>query len=363
MTAEQEFNKLLSETIFWDVLASIADGVITIDEEHRIVYCNAVAERMFGYSCEELMGKDVSPIIPEPHCSTHRGYVDRYIQTKEGRVIGKSRECRGQRKDGGTFPVEISYSVSRTAGKLYFTAVIRDISERKKIEREMRFMEKLADVGKAVANVVHEIRKPLMLIGGFARQVECCGALKESEKERQKLKIVVDEVRRLETLLNGVSVLSRPPASSQKRLLHLNDLLRETIELLGPRLKDKEIGLSSDLAPVFLRVTGDPDQLKQVFLNLLMNAVDAGHGRGSIRIVSVLEDTRVNVRVQDSGPGLGPEMAEKIFDPFFTTKPDGTGLGLAIARNIIEDHGGSISVTSKVGEGACFVVSLPLGRA
>ncbi len=363
MTAKQEFSKLVSETIFWDVLASIADGVITIDEDHRIVYCNAVAERMFGYSRDELLGRDVSPIIPEPHFASHRGYVDRYIQTLESRVIGKSRECRGQRKDGGTFPVEISYSVSKTAGKLYFTAVIRDISERKKIERDMRFMEKLADVGKAVAKVVHEIRKPLMLIGGFARQVECCGALKESDKERQKLKIVVDEVRRLEALLNGISVLSRPPSSSQKRLLHLNDLLRETIELVEPRLKDSEIGIDPDLAPIFLRVNGDPDQLKQVFLNLLMNAVDAVHGRGTIRVVSWLEDTRVNVRVEDNGPGLGPETAEKIFDPFFTTKSDGTGLGLAIARNIIEDHGGVISVTSIVGEGTCFIVSLPLGQA
>lgn len=363
MTAERKLSKLLSETIFWDVLASIADAVITIDEEHRVVYCNTVVERMFGYSGDELLGKDVSPLIPEPHFSAHRGYVNRYIQTREGSVIGKSRECRGQRKDGGTFPVEISYSVSKTAGRLYFTAVIRDISERKKIEREMRFMEKLADVGKAVANVVHEIRKPLMLIGGFARQVECCGALKENEKERQKLKIVVDEVRRLETLLNGISVLSRPPASSRKRLLHLNDLLRETTELLHPMLKDKEIGFRSELSPVFLRVTGDPDQLKQVFLNLLINAVDALHGRGSVRIISAFDGASVNVQVEDNGPGIAPEVADKIFDPFFTTKPDGTGLGLAIARNIIEDHGGTISVRSNAGEGACFIVSLPLVQA
>lgn len=358
VTAEQDCNKHIPEAIFWDILASIADAVVTIDESHRIVYCNRVAERMFGYTSEELTGRDVSPLMPEPYASAHRGYVDHYIRTKEGRVIGKSRECVATRSSGETFPVEISYSVSETASRLYFTAVIRDISERKRIEHEMRFMEKLADVGKAVAHVVHEIRKPLMLIGGFARQVECCGPLKENPKERQKLQIVIDEVRRLETLLNSIRLLTRPPELSRKRSLDLSEVLRETIELLDPMLQEPEIDLRVDLAEEVLPVLGDPDQLKQVFLNLLQNAVDAVNGRGKVRIASRLEGSRILVQIEDSGPGIAPEVIGKIFDPFFTTKAEGTGLGLAIAKNIIDDHRGEIMVHSALGQGTVLTVSM-----
>jgi two-component system, LuxR family, sensor kinase FixL len=357
--SEQEC-RLLSETITWDVLASIADAVVTIDEEHRVVYCNRVAETMFGYTIGELVGQDVSPLIPEPHHSMHRGYVDQYILTKEGRVIGKSRECVGRRRNGDVFPVEISYSVSRTAGRLYFTAVIRDISQRKRMEREMRFMEKLADVGKGVANVVHEIRKPLMLIGGFARQVASCPSTESMAK--QKLQIIVDEVRRLETLLNGVRLLTRPPGSSEKQSLLVTDLLKETLEFLDPMLGDQNIVVHTEFSHKQLYVLGDPDQLKQVFLNLLQNAMDAMNGVGQIRIALRSNGLRAEIEIRDSGPGIPPEMVEKIFDPFFTTKPEGTGLGLAITKNIIQEHGGEIGVRSETGEGTCFLLRLPLER-
>ena len=350
--------RLLSETITRDVLASITDAVITIDEEHRVVYCNRAAEGMFGYTSAELAGKDVSPIIPEPHHEIHRSYVDRYIATREGRVIGKFRECTGRRKNGENFPVEISYSVSQTAGRLYFTAVIRDISLRKGMEREIRFMEKLADVGKGVANVVHEIRKPLMLIGGFARQVADCASTESAS--RQKLRIIVEEVRRLEALLNGIRLLTRPPGSSAKKSLMLADLLKETLEFLDPMIEGQDILVLSALSPEPLYIKGDPDQLKQVFLNLLQNAMDAVNGVGRIRVALQAVGLLAEVEISDSGPGIPPDMAEKIFDPFFTTKPEGTGLGLAITRNIIQEHGGEISVRSERKEGTCFLVRLPL---
>ncbi len=355
-----EFSRLMSDTIVWDILASVADAVVTIDEEHRVVYCNKVAERMFGYSFDELVGTDVSPLIPEPHVSVHRGYVDRYLQTKEGRVIGKSRECSARRKDGSTFPVEISYSVSETAGKLYFTAVIRDISERKRLEHEVRFMEKLANVGKAVANVVHEIRKPLVLIGGFARQAESCTALKADEKTRRKLKIVVNEVKRLEGLLSGIHLLTRPEVASHKRPVSVDELLRETFELFDPMLQGKQIHLQTDIAPQSIPVTGDPDRLKQVFLNLLQNAVEALEGSGTIRVTARSEDGRARIEFENDGPAIPQEMADRIFDPFFTTKADGTGLGLAVTKNIINDHGGEISIRSEGGRGVSFIVTLPL---
>ncbi len=355
-----EFSRLMSDTIVWDILASVADAVVSIDEDHRIVYCNKVAEQMFGYSLDELVGTDVSPLIPEPHFSVHRGYVERYLRTREGRVIGKSRECFGQRRDGSTFPVEISYSVSETAGKLYFTAVIRDISARKQLEHEMRFMEKLANVGRAVANVVHEIRKPLVLIGGFARQAKGCAALETDEKTRRKLDIVVDEVKRLEGLLSGIHLLTRPNVSGHKRPILLNDLLRETFELFDPMLQGRQIRLQTDLAQHPIPITGDPDRLKQVFLNLLQNAVEALNGSGTIRVIAGCCGPHAQIEIENDGPAIAGEMAERIFDPFFTTKPEGTGLGLAITKSIINDHGGEIRVRSEGESGVSFIITLPL---
>ncbi len=352
--------KLPSESILWDILESVTDAVVTIDEGHKVLVCNKAAEEMFGYRREELIGKDVSPVIPNPHQSIHRDYVERYLNTGIPRVIGKARECYGLRKDGTSFPVEISYSVSKTGGHLYFTAVIRDITQRKEMEKEVRFFERLADVGKAVAYVAHEIRKPLMLIGGFARQVSQCDALKADEKDRQKLDIVVEEVRRLEKLLNGVRLLTRPSSSSEKRSLALNQLLNETFDLLEPVLKDRSIELQIDLAEGHLMIEGDSDQLKQVFLNILYNAIEAIADKGEIRIDSRVSRREAEITIADNGPGIPWEVQEKIFDPFFTTKGDGTGLGLAISKNIIRDHGGSLDFHSSPGKGTSFYIRLPI---
>jgi len=306
------------------------------------------------------MGQDVSPLIPDPHQNIHRDYVEHYLSTGVPRVIGKARECYGLRKNGDSFPVEISYSVSRTGGRLYFTAVIRDITARKVREREMRFMERLADVGKAVAQVVHEIRKPLMLIGGFAHQVRQCGALEKDDGNRHKLSIIEEEVRRLEALLNGIRLLTRPASASQKRSLNINDLLRETFDLLEPMLQDHVVKLEVTLAEETLMIHGDGDQLKQVFLNLLQNASDAMGGVGTIRVTSRRINRSVQIDIEDEGPGVPHDVQDKVFDPFFTTKAQGTGLGLAISRNIIQDHGGTIVLGPQEKQGATFTIELPL---
>jgi len=353
-------NKALAEKLVWDVLESISDAIVTIDENHNILMCNKAAEEMFGYSCSEIIGEDVSILIPSPHQSVHHQYVERYMSTGVSRVIGKSRECMASRRDGQSFPVEISYSVSRTQDRLYFTAVIRDISKRKDLEREFRFMEKLAAVGKAVSQVTHEIRKPLMLIGGFARQVEHCEALQDSEKDRNKLQIIVDEVQRLETLLNSIRLVTRPTGTRQKRSISVNHVLRETIALLEPMLQAKEVRLEVDLTSSPLMVQGDPDQLKQVFLNLIQNAVEALEDGGTVRVSSSESLTHAQVIIDDDGPGIPEELQEKVFDPFFTTKSAGTGLGLAISRNIVQDHNGTLSFDATSSRGTRLKIELPL---
>jgi two-component system sensor kinase FixL len=352
--------RLPSEALLTDILESVTDAVVTIDEDHKVLLCNKAAEEMFGFKCSEIVGQDASPLIPNPHQSVHRSYLDRYLETGIPRVIGKARECYGLRRDGTSFPVEISYSVSKTAGRMYFTAIIRDISQRKEREQEIRFMERLADIGKAVAHIVHEIRKPLVSIGGFARQVRRCSSLEDDQKALGKLDIIVEEVRRLDALLNSIRLLTLPPASSRKRSLIVGELLQETVHLLEPMLQDSQIELKAELLPEPLEIFGDPDQLKQVFLNILQNATDAVQGAGTIYLSSSLLARAVRIAVEDDGPGIPDEFKAKIFDPFFTTKADGTGLGLAISQNIIRDHGGSISIHPSALGGTNVTIELPL---
>ena len=362
MTSQQDLQaQHLSEPILGEILSSVTDAVVTIDEAHRVVFFNRAAEEMFGYGPAEVLGRDASPLIPNPHQAIHQEYVERYLDSGIPRVIGKTRECSVQRRDGTVLPVDISYSVSRTEGQLYFTAIIRDISRRKDLERQMRFMEKLADVGKAVAQVVHEIRKPLMVIGGFARQVESSDVLKDDGNNRHKLDIIVQEVQRLDKLLNGVRLISRPRALSEYRSLAINELLKETLELWEPMLPDGQVDFVADLAEEPLMVIhGDPDRLKQVFLNLLQNAADAMQGVGTIRLTSRLKGGTSVVTIEDGGPGIPDEVREKVFDPFFSTKPEGTGLGLAVSRAIIQDHGGLIDLRSNEPHGTIVIVELPL---
>ena len=348
------------ETIVADVLSYLGYAVVTTDEEHRIVFFNKAAEELFGYRYAEIVGRDLSPLLPDPHCAIHQEYLERYLNAGIPAVIGNSRECGIQNSKGETVPVDISYSVSRTGGRLYSTAIIRDISGKKELERQVRFMEKLADVGKAVAEVVHEIRKPLTVIGGFARQVENCETLKDDANNRHKLEIIVGEVRRLDKLLNGIRLISRPRSHSDYRSLYIGEVLAETLELLEPMLQDRQVELFADIPQEPLLILGDSDQLKQVFLNLLKNAVEAMDGVGTIRMRMGVEERQVLVSIEDNGPGIPPEMEDKIFDPFFSTKSQGTGLGLAISRSIIQDHGGSISLRSTGPRGATAIVALPL---
>jgi signal transduction histidine kinase len=174
------------------------------------------------------------------------------------------------------------------------------------------------------------------------------------------LAIVVDEVRRLETLLNSVRLLTRPAVSSRKQPLDLNRVLDEVLVLIEPLLQGQKIEIFVQREVEPLMIEGDADQLKQVFLNLFQNAIDALSGKGKLVLTSEKRSKFVEIRIEDNGPGIPASIQERVFDPFFTTKPEGSGLGLAISRNIIRDHGGSLSLRSAPAEGATFLIELPL---
>jgi two-component system sensor histidine kinase HydH len=218
--------------------------------------------------------------------------------------------------------------------------------------------ERFAAIGEAAAYLSHEIKNPLVVIGGFAAQVE--RSLDENDARRKKLQLIQDEARRLELMLTEVRDFTRP-AKPQKELQPINSVIENTVALMEDMLREKgvlcEKSLGHDRYPVLL----DPQQIEQLLINLLKNALEAMPDGGRITILSTVERGYARVSIVDSGAGMSPEMVSKIFNPFYTTKKKGTGLGLAVCRKIIEDHGGEISVRSEEGEGTEVTFILPVG--
>ncbi|OPX20505.1 MAG: hypothetical protein BZ151_03575 [Desulfobacca sp. 4484_104] len=222
-------------------------------------------------------------------------------------------------------------------------------------ERLLR-SERFAAVGEAAAYVSHEIKNPLMVIGGFARQLEHTPQLKE--KDREKLKIMGDEVARLENFLGDLRDFTRPQPPA-KQPVSLNDIVHEVEELMREAAQDCGVELKTSLKPDLPLARLDVNQIKQVLINLIKNAIEATEGQGHVLISTWFQDEHLHLSVQDDGKGIQSEILRDIFDPFFTTKKAGTGLGLSVINKIIEDHQGTISVESTVGQGSTFTVILP----
>jgi PAS domain S-box-containing protein len=333
------------------------EGFVTIDERHRVIVFNKAAEQIFGYTRKEIIGKDLKLILG-PECTEgHKKAVARFIETKTPKLIGHQTEFLATRKNGERFPLSISFSVSEIGGKYFFTGIIQDLTETKALREQIAKSEQLAALGRLVGEISHEIKNPLVLIGGFARQL-----LKNAsdEKSQSKLKIISDEVQRLENLLLELREIYRPRNLSI-RSININTLLQEMYSLSQEDCQSKAItlDLESDQDPLW--VEGDPEKLKQVFLNLIKNAIEAMDKGGRLVIRSRLSGDQVEIAVIDNGPGIQPKDRAKLFTPFFTTKQRGTGLGLSVSKKIIEDHsGGSLNLESQEGRGTIVKITLPL---
>jgi two-component system sensor kinase FixL len=333
------------------------EAFVTIDQNHKVLFFNKAAERIFGFSRDEVVGRDLD-VIMSPRCSRdHHEAVDRFVRTRKPRRIGHASEILATRKNGETFPANISFSVAEVDGKMYFTGIVSDLTETKALQERIIRSERLAALGQVVAEISHEIKNPLMMVGGFARQL-----IKQNrdEKSTRKLNIILNEVERLENLLKELRALYLPRTLNMEEM-SINDVLREVYELVRADCGNKRIitELRTDGAqPV---VMGDRAKLKQVFLNLVKNAMEAMESGGNLSVQSQRKGDKVEIAIVDDGFGISKENLGKVFSPFFTTKRHGTGLGLSISKSIIEEHPGSyITVESEGGKGTVFRVSLPV---
>jgi len=338
---------------------SASEGFVTIDQDHRVMLFNRAAEKIFGYRREEVLGKDLNTIL-SPGCSQdHRAAVERYLRARRARVRGHPREMVAMRKGGRPFPCAISFSVYRSGGRVFFTGIVRDLSEAKALEKEMAKQERLAELGRMVAEINHEIKNPLMIIGGLVRRLSRSTG---NGRARNHLAVIASEVQRLENLLEELRRVYLP-RKLRLRTFDLNALLRDVREMARESCRERGIRVTWTPDPAPLFVKGDRERLMQVFLNLVRNAVEAMGCEGDLRIATSRAGDRVSVAIEDTGPGIPDKVQARVFDPFFTTKKGGTGLGLPLCRRIVEDHkGGAIHMESREGGGTTVRISLPLVR-
>jgi signal transduction histidine kinase len=219
--------------------------------------------------------------------------------------------------------------------------------------------ERLSAIGEVAASVAHEIRNPLVAIGGFARTV--FQSLPEEDRNKNKVKVIVEETDRLERILSGLLEFSRP-ALPRFTDVDLNSLVLQTVHFMDAEIDDDLIQITYDLDAELPRVWADTQQMRQVLLNLIRNAIQAMLNGGTVTFRTDVQRQEVRLSIEDSGPGIPPEQTERIFDAFFTTKPTGSGLGLAICTQIVRNHNGRISVESGRTRGAKFVISLPMAQ-
>lgn len=336
-----------------------AEGFVTIDEHHKVMFFNRGAEEIFGYNRDEVVGRDLDEIMSARCSENHHEAVDRYVKTRVPRRIGHETELEATRKNGERFPALISFSVTEMDGRLYFTGIVRDLTETKRLQEQIIRAERLAALGQSVAEITHEIKNPLVLIGGFAQQLK---RQVTDEKGLQKLRVITQEVERLERLLAELRDFYLP-ASMASEQVDIEDLQEETISMVKKECRENNVHIDLQVDKDARLVQGDRNKLKQVLLNLFKNSIDAMTQGGNLSVACKPSGDNVEIKIVDEGSGIPQEDQEKIFSPFYTTKSHGTGLGLAISKSIIDQHeGGSLNMESEEGKGTTFTISLPAYR-
>ncbi|HEX9144864.1 MAG TPA: PAS domain S-box protein [Candidatus Binatia bacterium] len=337
------------------------DAVISIDRQGQIVLFNPSAERIFGYTADEVVGRKVNLLMAEPYAWEHDGYISDYQRTGKARAMGQTRLVMAKRKNGEQFPIEVSLTEVAADENVPYAAFIRDVSERSRLQAQLLESERLAAIGTTAAKIGHEIANPLngMYLTVQLLEQRLVKELAGSDGQIiANIKKLRDEIARLNQLLQQFRALARRD-QYDFRTLHLADLIDDVVAVQQPLCASLAIKIEHHLEPDLPTINGDRDKLKQAILNLLKNSMEAMPAGGRIKITGSASSDMVTIQIADSGAGIPPDI--DIFQPFATTKNQGTGLGLVIVRQIVTAHHGTISYLSEPGKGTVFVVSLPRG--
>jgi two-component system sensor kinase FixL len=354
------------------ILATVPDAMIVIDGHGLIHSFSTAAQRLFGYGAHEVIGKNIKMMMPLPYREDHDGYLMRYLQTGEKRIIGIGRVVVGERKDGSTFPMELAVGEMRSNNSRFFTGFIRDLSERQKTEARLQELQselvhisRLTAMGEMASALAHELNQPLSAIANYMKGSR---RLLEGRTDEQTIMVRDAMDKAAEQALRAGQIIRRlrdfvARGESERRVESLKKLIEEASALALVGAKDQGVRVMFRLDPSLDMVLADKVQIQQVILNLMRNSVDAMEE--SVRRELVLStapegDGMVAVGIADTGPGISEDVAPQLFQPFITTKRHGMGVGLSISRTIVEGHGGRIWVEANPGGGTVFRFTIPM---
>ena len=353
------------------VVETASDAVVSIDESGTIILANPATNRIFGYSPEELIGKPLTVLMPGAMRNLHQAGFKRYLETGTRHLNWQGTQMTAQRANGAEFPVEVSFGEMTLDQQRIFTGFIRDVSEKKRSEEELRStqaelarMMRVMTIGQLTASIAHEVSQPL---SGIITNTSTCvrmlnsnppdvdGALETAKRTMRDGKRATDVIARLRTLLSKRQI--------NIELVDVNEAAREILALLSGELQKRDLLLLQQFSDELPHVMGDRVQLQQVILNLLRNASDAMETVTDrprrLLIRTEADNNSVRLSVQDSGVGIDPKITDRLFESFFTTKEEGMGIGLSVCRSIVEAHRGKLWATRNDGPGATFAFSIP----
>ncbi len=381
-----------SEMRFRSVAQSANDAIISADYAGTIISWNRGAETIFGYGEDEVLGKPLTVLMPERYRELHRTGLERLVSTGEERILGKTLEWYGLRKNGSEFPLDLSIASWKTEEGTFFSGIIRDITERKQATEalqaltaslEQRVQERTAELEIArdqalmatehksefLAGMSHELRTPLNAVIGFSEVLleKMFGEL--NPKQEEYLQDILSSGRHLLALINDILDLAKIESGQMElevTTFDLPTLLRDALTLMREQATRHGIKTTLEIDSQLGDCTADQRKVKQTLLNLLSNALKFTPDGGSVFLKAIPNRSVVEISVSDTGIGIDPDHQEKIFDEFYqaegnyTGKREGTGLGLALTKKFVELHGGQIWVKSEVGRGSTFTFSLPI---
>jgi PAS domain S-box-containing protein len=346
------------DQFFASILKNSADAIITLDAEERVTSWNKGAEATFGYTEQEMLGRSLDVLMPQELKEQRELETISAVARSEGLL--RSYQTQRLAKDGQIIDVLFTRTAIRDPeGNLIgFSSVLKNVSEQKLLDRHLAQMEKLSAIGELAAGLAHEIKNPLAGIKGAIEIIR--ESMASAHPHRQILGEVLSEVGRIDRSVMNLLSYSKPKPPDFTKV----DLVRvigNVVSFVQKIADSKGIRLHTVPSSESVLITGDENELKQLFMNLILNSLEAIEKQGNIWIrLQTSADFHVNIEIIDDGPGIAPEQLPKVFLPFFTSKKHGTGLGLATCKRIVTNHGGEIRVDSEVGRGTRFTIDLCL---
>ena len=352
------------------ILETVPDAMIVIDTRGIMQSFSKAAERLFGYQAAEVIGQNVKLLMPSPYREQHDAYLDRYGRTGEKRIIGIGRVVMGQRRDGSTFPMELSVGEAVVGERRLFTGFVRDLTERQEaqqrlqeLQSELIHMSRFTALGEMASTLAHELNQPLTAVASYlngARRLLDAGTDGAEAMIRDAIDKAAQQALRAGQIIRRLrEFVAR--GDSEQQVEPLAKLIEEAGALALVGSKESGARVSYDLDPSVEFVLADKVQVQQVLLNLIRNGIEAmlESGQRELTISSRrVEDGMVRLDVADTGTGIAPEIAGQLFQPFVTTKRTGMGVGLSISRTIVEAHGGRLWAEPNPGGGTIFRFTL-----